>query len=97
MFSSVFGLTYQPELKPECLIMLELMCLKLEAVRKVMKPFTDVSKKRRDIWASKEEAYKLFKARPALKAWDDRVLRLHVVRTSLHSASWSKYWIRNTA
>lgn len=34
---------------------------------------------RRDIWASREEAYKVLKSRPAWKAWDDRVLRQFVV------------------
>ena len=34
---------------------------------------------RRDIWASKEDAYKVFKSRAAWKVWDDRVLRIYVV------------------
>lgn len=34
---------------------------------------------RRDIWASREEAYRLLKARPAWKVWDDRVLKIFVV------------------
>ncbi|KAL0581671.1 hypothetical protein V5O48_000374 [Marasmius crinis-equi] len=33
---------------------------------------------RRDIWPSKEEAYRLFKSRGAWKVWDDRVLRIFV-------------------
>jgi hypothetical protein len=34
---------------------------------------------RRDIWVSKEEAYKVFKSRGAWKVWDDRVLKSFVV------------------
>ncbi|KAJ6597532.1 Alpha/beta hydrolase fold-1 [Mycena vulgaris] len=74
----VFGLTYQPELKPHCLILLEVMCLQVEAVPKIMKIFTDASPTRRDIWPSLEDAYKSLKVRPTLRTWDDRVLRLHV-------------------
>lgn len=38
---------------------------------------------RRDIWPSREEAYKSLKARPAWKAWDDRVLKIFVVSVIL--------------
>jgi hypothetical protein len=39
----------------------------------------DGSINRRDIWASREDAYKLLKARSAWKVWDDRVLKIFVV------------------
>ncbi|KAJ7432133.1 Alpha/beta hydrolase fold-1 [Mycena galericulata] len=76
--SLIFSLTYQPEVKPECLIMLELMCLKVDAIAKLMKFLVDGSSKRRVIWPSREEAYQSLKARPLWKAWDDRVLRTYV-------------------
>ncbi|KAH7917009.1 hypothetical protein BV22DRAFT_1052754, partial [Leucogyrophana mollusca] len=34
--------------------------------------------KRRDVWQSKEEAFKIMKSRPGWKSWDERVLRLLV-------------------
>ncbi|KAJ7729063.1 Alpha/beta hydrolase fold-1 [Mycena maculata] len=84
----VFALTYQPEVKPECLIMLEMMyqgcpegllrIIKLNAASKLMESLTEGSSNRRHIWRSRDEAYQLFKARPAWQAWDDRVLRIYV-------------------
>lgn len=79
----MFSLTYQPELKPACLIMLEIMCLKPDAVSKLMNLLTEGSGSRRDIWPSREEAYKSLKERRAWKSWDDRVLRIYVVRATL--------------
>ncbi|KAJ7172983.1 hypothetical protein C8R43DRAFT_978122, partial [Mycena crocata] len=73
-----FSLTFQPELKPDCLILLEVMCLTSEAAPRMMNFLVEGSVSRRDIWSSKEEAYKALKARPAWKVWDDRVLRTYV-------------------
>lgn len=38
------------------------------------------AQKRRDIWPSAEEAYTFLKSRPTWKVWDDRILRIYVVR-----------------
>ncbi|KAJ7628810.1 Alpha/beta hydrolase fold-1 [Roridomyces roridus] len=76
--SLICALTHQPPLKPECLIMLELMCLRAEAIGPLMKLLVDGCSKRRTIWPSREEAYKSLKARKAWAAWDDRVLRAYV-------------------
>ncbi len=38
------------------------------------------AERRRDCWPSKEDAYNVLKARGTWKAWDDRVLRIYVVR-----------------
>ncbi|KAJ7026790.1 Alpha/beta hydrolase fold-1 [Mycena alexandri] len=74
----VFALTYQPTLKPERLILLEIMCLRPSAGTKLMKFLTDGSENRRDVWPSREDAYKSFKTRQPWKGWDDRVLRKYV-------------------
>ncbi|KAJ7159495.1 Alpha/beta hydrolase fold-1 [Mycena filopes] len=72
------ALTYHPPLKPEQLILLEPMCVRPESHTAVTKFLRDGSEKRRDIWASREEAYALFKARRPWKNWDERVLRKYV-------------------
>jgi len=46
---------------------------------KLSQTLIDGAVNRRDIWPSSEEAYKVLKARPAWKAWDDRVLKIFVV------------------
>ncbi|KAJ7216362.1 Alpha/beta hydrolase family-domain-containing protein [Mycena pura] len=74
----VFSLTFQPLLKPECLILLEIMCIRPSAVAPLMQVYTTVSDNRRDIWSSREEAYQEFKARAPWKRWDERVLRTYV-------------------
>lgn len=84
--SSVLALSYQPELKPQCLIMVDIMGINDHAAPAMMKFLTEGSIRRRDVWPSREEAYKLLKARPAWRAWDDRVLRAYVVSAMLQPA-----------
>ncbi|KAJ7177600.1 Alpha/beta hydrolase fold-1 [Mycena filopes] len=74
----VFALTYHPRLRPEQLILLELMCLRQSAVPKLMNMLTNGSDNRRDVWPSREAAYASFKARQPWKSWDDRVLGKYV-------------------
>jgi hypothetical protein len=81
---SILALTYQPQLKPEFLIMIDMMGISSEAIPAMMKFLTEGSINRRDVWPSREEAYKLLKARQAWRIWDDRVLRLFVVSLVLH-------------
>ncbi|KAJ7224751.1 Alpha/beta hydrolase fold-1 [Mycena rebaudengoi] len=74
----LLALTHQPQLEPECLILIEIMAMSKSAAPAMKKFLAGGSANRRDMWASREEAYKLFKSRPAWKVWDDRVLRLYV-------------------
>ncbi|KAJ6516463.1 Alpha/beta hydrolase fold-1 [Mycena sanguinolenta] len=72
------ALTYQPELKPEFLIMIEIMGMNTDVTLKMGKLLTKMTENRRDIWPSRTEAYRLLKARAAYRDWDDRVLRIYV-------------------
>ncbi|KAF7354807.1 Abhydrolase domain-containing protein mpaH [Mycena sanguinolenta] len=76
--ASSLALTYQPELKPEFLIMIEIMGMNTEVCAKMREILTKGSANRRDIWPSRAEAYRLFTARAAYREWDDRVLRIFV-------------------
>ncbi|KAF7358637.1 AB hydrolase-1 domain-containing protein [Mycena sanguinolenta] len=75
---NVFALTYQPELEPEFLIMVDIMGLTTHARPMVEKSLTEGSSRRRDIWPSRAEAYRLLRERPLWRTWDDRVLRIFV-------------------
>ncbi|KAJ7594117.1 Alpha/beta hydrolase fold-1 [Mycena floridula] len=70
------ALTYGPTLKYEALVLVELMSLSPKFGAKTSETLEKGGMARRDIWASKEEAYQLLKARRAFKVWDDRVLRI---------------------
>ncbi|KIY69948.1 alpha/beta-hydrolase [Cylindrobasidium torrendii FP15055 ss-10] len=81
--------TLQPRLRYESLILIEPMILNQEGLGGV----TFLAKgavNRRDIWASKEEAYTLMKARKPWKFFDDRVLKLYITHglTSLPTAEY---------
>ncbi|KAJ6605076.1 Alpha/beta hydrolase fold-1 [Mycena sp. CBHHK59/15] len=76
--SLVFALTYQPELKPDRLVLIEPMAIAESAGPAMKKFLAGGSANRRDIWPSREEAYNVLKSRPAWKIWDDRILRLYV-------------------
>ncbi|KAJ7057046.1 Alpha/beta hydrolase fold-1 [Mycena amicta] len=72
--SQVLALTYHPPLKPELLILLEIMCLRPEDTQRMMTFLVNGSERRRDIWSSREAAYEQFKTRVPWKTWDARVL-----------------------
>ncbi|KAJ7099440.1 Alpha/beta hydrolase fold-1 [Mycena belliarum] len=76
--SIILALTYQPAIEPECLVMIEMMGINAQAVPGLMKVLTEGAAARRDVWPSRAEAYRALKARPAWRAWDDRVLRIFV-------------------
>ncbi|KAJ7608057.1 Alpha/beta hydrolase fold-1 [Mycena polygramma] len=76
--SIVLALSYQPKLNPQCLIMVDMTGMHDDAVPALMKFLTEGAMQRRDVWSSREEAYRSMKARPPWKAWDDRVLKLYV-------------------
>lgn len=40
--------------------------------------------KRRDIWASREEAFKSLQSRPSFKVWDPRILEIFIVSKPTH-------------
>lgn len=75
-------LTHQPEFKPEFMILIETMVVRKSINKRTRDYFISAAVNRRDIWSSREEAYKLFKARPFWKAWDERALRIYVVTSS---------------
>lgn len=72
-------MNYFPSLKFESLILCEHMTLGQKYSGKTSATLSNGAVNRRDIWPSREEAYKLLKARPAWKSWDDRVLKIFVV------------------
>ncbi|KAF7354812.1 AB hydrolase-1 domain-containing protein [Mycena sanguinolenta] len=76
--TSSLALTYQPELKPEFLIMIEIMGMNMDVALKVGELLAKATESRRDIWPSRAEAYRLLKARAAYRQWDDRLLRILV-------------------
>lgn len=73
------ALTFQPRIKFEALILVDLMTMNKDAMDKPGDMLVNGAINRRDIWPSRDEAYKLLKARPAWRVWDDRVLRIYVV------------------
>lgn len=62
----------------ERLILVELMSMNQKAGQSTAFLSTGAAK-RRDIWPSREEAYKQLKTRNPWKGWDDRVVRIYVV------------------
>ncbi|KAJ7055563.1 Alpha/beta hydrolase fold-1 [Mycena amicta] len=76
--AQVLSLTYQPQLNPEIIILLEIPSYIPEHLRHTHNYLADASEKRRDIWPSREAAFELFNSRAAWKSWDPRVLRLFV-------------------
>ncbi|KAF9037381.1 alpha/beta-hydrolase [Hymenopellis radicata] len=73
----LLSMTFQPAIRFEKLILVEIMTMNQVAAGTATF-LADGSAKRRDIWPSKEEAYKLLKARSPWKGWDDRVLRIYI-------------------
>jgi hypothetical protein len=75
----MLSMNYFPSLKFESLILCELMTMHERYMGPTSNVLTAGAVNRRDIWSSREEAYRLLKSRPAFKAWDDRVLKIFVV------------------
>ena len=75
---SLLSLGYSPTLKFECLILCELMSMAQPFIGKPSSMLVSGAVNRRDTWSSREEAYRLLKAR-SWKMWDDRVLKIFVV------------------
>lgn len=82
--SRTLSMNYFPSLKFESLILCEHMTLGQKYSGKTSVTLANGAVNRRDIWPSREEAYKLLKARPAWKSWDDRVLKIFVVCSSFY-------------
>lgn len=74
--------TYYPPIKYASCILVEPMVMAKRFTDGPSKFLVDSAVKRRDIWASSEEALKLFRSRPAYRTWDDRVLNAFVVSQS---------------
>ena len=75
----MLSLGYSPTLKFESLIVCELMSMHPRYAEETQRVLVKGAINRRDIWPSREEAYKTLKSRGVWKAWDDRVLRIFVV------------------
>ncbi|KAF8878111.1 Alpha/beta hydrolase fold-1 [Infundibulicybe gibba] len=76
--SLALALTFTPAIKFNSLILCEPMAMHQRFTGKPSEMLIGGAAKRRDIWPSREEAYRLLKSRPAWKVWDDRVLRIFV-------------------
>ncbi|KAE9403216.1 hypothetical protein BT96DRAFT_815274 [Gymnopus androsaceus JB14] len=78
--SLVLSLDYFPSMEGlfSSGILVEPMIMNEKAARSAAAVFTANSVARRDIWPSREEAYKMLKARHTWKIWDDRTLRIYV-------------------
>lgn len=74
---------YYPKINYKALIFCELMIMNNELNIKATHGLVAGAERRRDIWPSKEEAYKALKSRGTWKTWDDRVLRNYVVSFEL--------------
>jgi hypothetical protein len=74
------ALGYYPKIDFTAFILCEVMILPRKFGIAAKDFLSGGAEKRRDIWPSKEEAYKILKARGIWKTWDDRVLRSYVVR-----------------
>ncbi|KAF8346356.1 Alpha/beta hydrolase fold-1 [Amanita rubescens] len=68
---------YYPRLRFSALILCEPMMMAREFSAQGGLNLSDTSEKRRDIWASKQEAYTIMKSRETWKKWDDRVLKIY--------------------
>ncbi|KAF5372586.1 hypothetical protein D9758_005200 [Tetrapyrgos nigripes] len=76
--SMLFSLNYFPSLTFQSIILIEPMTLSQSYFVGASNFLAEGAAKRRDTWASKEEAYKSFKSRKPWAEWDDRVLRIYV-------------------
>ncbi|KAF5372547.1 hypothetical protein D9758_005199 [Tetrapyrgos nigripes] len=76
--SMLLSLNYFPSLTFQSIILIEPMTMSQSNSVGPSNFLAEGAAKRRDTWASKEEAYKSFKSRKAWAGWDDRVLRIYV-------------------
>lgn len=86
IFDTYRGLAqgFYPKIKWEALVLCEPMIMPLESGNDFIEVLGDGAMKRRDIWPSREEAYRTFTDRGRIwRTWDPRVRRLFVVRVSL--------------
>ncbi|KAL0946266.1 hypothetical protein HGRIS_012521 [Hohenbuehelia grisea] len=72
----ILSTTYHPPVKYSLLHLVEPMILPYDPVRNNI--LEGPAAKRRDTWASKEEAMKAFQSRPSWQVWDPRVLKTYV-------------------
>jgi len=72
------SLWLSPKIDFVSFIFCELMIVPPELSSATVLTLVSGAEKRRDLWSSKQEAYKLMKSRGVWKSWDDRVLRTYV-------------------
>lgn len=70
---------YYPQVKLHALVCCDIMIMADRFGGPARNFLVTGAEKRRDIWPSKEEAYKVMKGRGTWKSWDDRVLKNFVV------------------
>ncbi|KAF9037745.1 Alpha/Beta hydrolase protein [Panaeolus papilionaceus] len=81
MGATAIGLAqgFYPKIKWEALVLCEPMIMPLESGKDFIEVLGDGAMKRRDIWPSREEAYRTFTDRGRIwRTWDPRVRRLFV-------------------
>lgn len=66
---------YYPQVKLHALVCCDIMIMADRFGGPARNFLVTGAEKRRDIWPSKEEAYKVMKGRGTWKSWDDRVLK----------------------
>ncbi|KAJ7346119.1 hypothetical protein DFH08DRAFT_1008002 [Mycena albidolilacea] len=76
--AQVLALTFEPQLKREAFILLEMTCVAPDNAEAVREYFLRSCFTRRDVWLSTEEEYAMLKSRPTWATWDERVLQIYV-------------------
>ncbi|KAH6910789.1 Alpha/beta hydrolase fold-1 [Coprinopsis sp. MPI-PUGE-AT-0042] len=69
---------HYPRILFKSLVCCELMSMDQKTGKKAGELLSGGAGNRRDVWPSKEEAYKILKSRGTWKSWDERVLRNYV-------------------
>ena len=78
--SSMLATTYYPLLKVSSLHLIEPLLVG-QKVRDLDGQLPKIADRQKDIWSCSEEAFRDLRARPFLRAWDERILRILVVRS----------------
>ncbi|KAF9559775.1 hypothetical protein CPC08DRAFT_637383 [Agrocybe pediades] len=88
--SMSLSLGYYPKIRFTSFIFAEIMTMSEDIISKATEMLVSGAEKRRDIWPTKEDAYKVLKSRGTWKSWDDRVLK-HYVDSGLRPLPTAEY------
>jgi hypothetical protein len=72
--------TFHPKIQFEAIITIELMVISQAAVWNSASHLMKGSENRRDTWLSRQDAHESLKSRKVWRVWDDRALKLFIVR-----------------